>query len=168
MLRPITVNIHLCTLYSSGTKYCLSSLCSANHSQASTQFPNPYHTATARNRVTSQCLCRTDFALCRVKRDEWLATIQFRPSVTQSATESVTYPFVSTTTLNRHMQAETTSNTNHLKYKLHKYIPPKPMRCFHGCYELAMLPSFLGCTPIHYGGGSKEDMLRRRKRWEDT
>ncbi len=35
---------------------CLNSLCSVSHSQASTQIPNPYHTVTAYDRVTSRYL----------------------------------------------------------------------------------------------------------------
>ncbi len=47
------------------TQLCLNPLCNANHSQASTRIPNPYHAVTMCNRVTSQCLCRQDFALSR-------------------------------------------------------------------------------------------------------
>ncbi len=57
----------------------LNSLCSVNimtHRQASTRILNPYHTATACGRVTSQCLYQQDFALFSlmysVKRNEWL------------------------------------------------------------------------------------------------
>ncbi len=42
-------------LYPSGflAKRCLNSLCSVSHSQASTRIPNPYHTVTTYDRVTS-------------------------------------------------------------------------------------------------------------------
>ncbi len=33
--------------------FCSNSLCSVNHSQVSTRIPNPYHTVTACDRVTS-------------------------------------------------------------------------------------------------------------------
>ncbi len=51
-----------------------------------------------------------------------MATIQFRPSVTLCVTKSVSYQSVSTTTLDRHMQAETTSTMNHFKYKLNRLL----------------------------------------------
>ncbi len=41
-------------VYSTG--HCLNSLCSVSHSQASTRIPNPYHTVTAYDRVTSRYL----------------------------------------------------------------------------------------------------------------
>ncbi len=46
------------------------------------------------------------------------STVQFRPLVTLCMAASVTLSFVSTATLDRHMQAETTSTMDHLIYKL--------------------------------------------------